>query len=69
LRTCMKLGCKEVARGLDWEEPLAETEALYAQLLSDLSSTRTERTLAAQYERERLARFKPERSARRDLSS
>jgi hypothetical protein len=29
----MKLGCIEVARGLGWEQPLAETEALYAELL------------------------------------
>lgn len=58
LRMCMKLGCKEVARGLVWEQPLAETEALYAQLLSDLSAARTRPT-----------RFEPERSARRDLSS
>jgi len=54
----MKLGCKEVARGLGWEQPLAETEALYAQLLSDLSVVPTRQT-----------RFEPERSTRRDLSS
>ena len=58
LRTRMKLGCKEVARGLGWEQPLAETEALYAQLLSDLSVVPTRQT-----------RFEPERSTRRDLSS
>jgi glycosyltransferase involved in cell wall biosynthesis len=33
LRERMKLGCIEVARGLGWEQPLAETEALYAELL------------------------------------
>jgi glycosyltransferase involved in cell wall biosynthesis len=58
LRTRMKLGCKELARGLGWEQPLAETEALYAQLLSNLSAARTRQT-----------RFEPEHSARRDLSS
>ncbi len=58
LRTRMKLGCKELARGLGWEQPLAETEALYAQLLSNLSAARTRQT-----------GFEPERSARRDLSS
>jgi glycosyltransferase involved in cell wall biosynthesis len=69
LRTRMKLGCKEVARGLGWEQPLAETEAVYAQLLSDLTEARTEAPRAAQYEPERPAPFEPERSARRDLSS
>lgn len=69
LRTRMKLGCEEVARGLGWEQPLAETEALYAQLLSDLSAAPTEPPRVAQYEPERPARFEPERSARRDLSS
>lgn len=59
LRIRMKLGCKEVAPGLGWEQPLAETEALYAQLLSDLTAARTERP----------ARFERERSARRGLSS
>jgi glycosyltransferase involved in cell wall biosynthesis len=58
LRTRMKLGCKELARGLGWEQPLAETEALYAQLLSNLSAARSRQT-----------RFEPELSARRDLSS
>jgi glycosyltransferase involved in cell wall biosynthesis len=33
LRERMKLGCIEVARGLGWEQPLAETEALYTELL------------------------------------
>jgi glycosyltransferase involved in cell wall biosynthesis len=33
-RERMKLGCAAVARGLGWEQPLAETEALYAELLS-----------------------------------
>jgi glycosyltransferase involved in cell wall biosynthesis len=58
LRMRMKLGCKELARGLGWEQPLAETEALYAQLLSNLSAARTRQT-----------RFEPLRSPRRDLSS
>jgi glycosyltransferase involved in cell wall biosynthesis len=69
LRTRMKQGCKEVARGLGWEQPLAETEALYAQLLSNLGAARTESPRAAQYEPECPSRFEPERSARRDLSS
>lgn len=33
LRERMKMGCMEVTRGLGWEQPLAETEALYAELL------------------------------------
>jgi hypothetical protein len=33
LRESLKLGCREVARGLSWEQPLAETEALYADVL------------------------------------
>lgn len=33
LRERMKLGCMEVARELGWEQPLAETEALYGELL------------------------------------
>jgi glycosyltransferase involved in cell wall biosynthesis len=33
-REGMKARCAEVARGLGWDEPLAETEALYAQLLN-----------------------------------
>lgn len=33
VRESMKLACREVARGLSWEEPLAETEALYGALL------------------------------------
>ena len=32
LRERMKLGCLEVARGLSWEQPLTETEVLYAEL-------------------------------------
>jgi len=64
LRARMKLGCKEV--GLGWEQPLAETEALYAQLLGNSSAARTEHSQAAQYETER---FEPKRSARRDLPS
>jgi glycosyltransferase involved in cell wall biosynthesis len=69
LRMRMKLGCAEVARGLGWEQPLAETEALYTQVLSDWNAARTEPPRAAQYEPERPARFEPQRSARRDLSS
>jgi len=69
LRLRMKLGCKEVALGLNWQQPIAQTEALYAQLLSDWNAARTEPPRAAQYEPERPARFEPERSARRDLSS
>jgi glycosyltransferase involved in cell wall biosynthesis len=42
LRQRMKLGCMDVARGLGWEQPLTETEALYAQLLSDPSAARRE---------------------------
>jgi UDP-glucose:(heptosyl)LPS alpha-1,3-glucosyltransferase len=33
-REGMKARCAEVARGLSWDEPLAETEALYAELLN-----------------------------------
>jgi glycosyltransferase involved in cell wall biosynthesis len=33
-REGMKARCAEVARGLGWDEPLAETEALYAELLN-----------------------------------
>jgi glycosyltransferase involved in cell wall biosynthesis len=32
VRERMKLGCMEVAQGLGWEQPLADTEALYAEL-------------------------------------
>lgn len=32
-RDSLKMGCAEVARGLSWDEPLAEMEALYAGLL------------------------------------
>jgi glycosyltransferase involved in cell wall biosynthesis len=38
LRERMKLGCAEVGRGLTWEEPLVETEALYARLISGSSA-------------------------------
>jgi glycosyltransferase involved in cell wall biosynthesis len=58
LRMRMKLGCKELARGLGWEQPLAETEALYAILLSNLSAARSRQT-----------RFEPELSVRRGRSS
>ena len=40
LRERMKLGCIEVARGLGWEQPLAETEALYAELLPEPNAIR-----------------------------
>ena len=33
LRGTLKQGCAEVSRGLSWEQPLAETEALYADVL------------------------------------
>lgn len=36
-RERVKLGCAEVARGLGWEEPLAEMEALYTQALPNPS--------------------------------
>jgi glycosyltransferase involved in cell wall biosynthesis len=58
LRMRMKLGCKELARGLGWEQPLAETEVLYAILLSNLSAARSRQT-----------RFEPELSVRRGRSS
>jgi len=32
VRERMKLGCMEVAQGLGWEQPLVDTEALYAEL-------------------------------------
>jgi glycosyltransferase involved in cell wall biosynthesis len=34
LRERMKVCCGEVAQGLGWEQPLAQTEALYSELLS-----------------------------------
>lgn len=40
LRERMKLGCADVAHGLGWEQPLAQTEALYAELLSGPSAAR-----------------------------
>ncbi len=40
LRESLKLGCAEVARGLSWEQPLAETEALYADVLRSRSAAR-----------------------------
>jgi glycosyltransferase involved in cell wall biosynthesis len=39
-REGMKAGCAEVARGLSWDEPLAETEALYAELVSQSNRIR-----------------------------
>jgi len=50
LRERMNLGCMEVARGLDWEQSLAETEALYAELLSDPNDVRREPRRAAREE-------------------
>ncbi len=41
-RESLKLSCTEVARGLSWEQPLAETEALYAELLKGRSAARQE---------------------------
>jgi glycosyltransferase involved in cell wall biosynthesis len=32
LRQRLRAGCAEVARALDWEEPLAMMETLYAEL-------------------------------------
>ena len=34
-RQQLKRGCQEVARDLDWEQPLAETQALYADLVQE----------------------------------
>ena len=34
LRGRLREGCAEVARGLSWEEPIAQMEALYAELLA-----------------------------------
>jgi glycosyltransferase involved in cell wall biosynthesis len=31
----LRAGCREVARSLDWAEPLAQMESLYAELLSE----------------------------------
>ncbi len=39
-REALKAGCAEVARGLGWDEPLAETEALYAELLNQRNRMR-----------------------------
>ena len=47
LRERMKLACSEVARGLGWEQPLAQTEALYAELLSAQRVGREEREPSA----------------------
>jgi glycosyltransferase involved in cell wall biosynthesis len=35
LRARLRAGCAEVALSLTWEEPLAETEALYSLLLAE----------------------------------
>jgi glycosyltransferase involved in cell wall biosynthesis len=55
LRERMRLGCLEVARGLSWEEPLAEMEALYGELLSGPS--------VARQKTERPASLQPKRAA------
>jgi glycosyltransferase involved in cell wall biosynthesis len=44
LRERMKLGCLEVARGLSWEQPLTETEVLYAELSRDRNAARDRST-------------------------
>jgi glycosyltransferase involved in cell wall biosynthesis len=41
-RERLKLGCAEVTRGLSWDQPLAETEALYAELLNGPRAVRPE---------------------------
>ena len=56
LRERMKLGCMDVARGLGWEQPLAETEALYAELLSNPGAARREPQRSRQQEPQRVAR-------------
>ena len=38
LRESLKRGCAEVARGLSWQQPLAETEALYLDVLRSRSA-------------------------------
>jgi glycosyltransferase involved in cell wall biosynthesis len=48
LRERMKLGCMEVARELGWEQPLAETEALYAQLSCRRNTTKPDSPRAVQ---------------------
>ena len=35
LQQRLRAGCAEVARALDWDEPLALTEALYAELIAE----------------------------------
>jgi glycosyltransferase involved in cell wall biosynthesis len=47
LRERMRLACLEVARGLSWEEPLAETETLYGALLSGQGVGRQEQEPSA----------------------
>ena len=39
LRERMKVRCREVAQGLGWEQPLAQTEALYSELLCRRNTT------------------------------
>ena len=47
LRERMKLGCVDVARGLRWEQPVAEMEALYADLVAKFSAAQREPRHAA----------------------
>jgi glycosyltransferase involved in cell wall biosynthesis len=61
LRERMKLGCVKVARGLGWEQPLADTEALYAELLSVAPAARREPEPEAP---QRDVRREPQREAR-----
>jgi glycosyltransferase involved in cell wall biosynthesis len=63
LRERMKLGCRDVARGLGWEQPLTETEALYAELLSDPSAVRREPERARQRNPSAEHERKPQRKA------
>ena len=47
LRERMKLGCVDVARGLGWEQPVAEMQALYADLVGNFSAAQREPRHAA----------------------
>ena len=38
LRASLKAGCAEVAHGLSWDQPLAQTEALYSDVLKSRSA-------------------------------
>jgi glycosyltransferase involved in cell wall biosynthesis len=62
LRERMKQGCIEVARGLGWEQPLDETEALYAGLLRSRNSTWPSHP-AMQVQRRPTSRMETERAA------